>query len=64
MVKLKKGQKLVCVPCGTEVTISALGVEESTIWCCGSPMKAKATKAVMKSSKKKAARKKTAKKKK
>ncbi|MCX5702051.1 MAG: hypothetical protein NTW64_03620 [Candidatus Omnitrophica bacterium] len=53
MAKLKKGQKLLCVPCGREVVLSSLGVSETTIWCCGRPMNKKA-KSV---SKKKAAKK-------
>jgi hypothetical protein len=42
MAKIKKGQKLVCVPCGREVVVSNLGVAKTTIWCCGTPMKPKA----------------------
>ena len=42
MVKMKKGQKLTCVPCGREVVVSDLGIARTTIWCCGAPMKAKA----------------------
>ena len=66
--KLKKGQKLLCVPCGREVTISAGGISRTTLWCCGRPMtggKAKMTakkktvkKPVKKTAKKKVARKK------
>ena len=41
MAKIKKGQKLTCIPCGREVTISNLGIAETTIWCCGRPMKTK-----------------------
>ena len=58
MANLKKGQKLVCVPCAREVVISDTGVSRTTLWCCGRPMKQK-TKAA---SKKKAVRKTTAKK--
>lgn len=42
MAKLKKEEKLVCVPCGREVTISNMGISDTTILCCGSPMKHKA----------------------
>ena len=40
MGKVRKGQKLVCVPCGREVVIDACGVSKTTVWCCGKPMKA------------------------
>lgn len=39
MAKLKKGERLACVPCGTEVVVDSCGVSEATIWCCGKPMK-------------------------
>lgn len=42
MAQLKKGQKLVCVPCGREVVLSTAGISGTTIWCCGRPMKKKA----------------------
>jgi len=42
MAKLKKEEKLVCVPCGREATISNMGISETTIFCCGRPMKPKA----------------------
>lgn len=45
MGKLKKGQKLVCVPCGREVLIGICGVSTRTIWCCGKPMLPKSKKA-------------------
>jgi len=54
MVKLKKGQKLACVPCGREVVISNCGVARSTIWCCSKPMKEKTTKKKMPVEKKQA----------
>ena len=41
MKKTKKGQRLVCVPCGKEVIVSNAGVSDTTLWCCGSPMKPK-----------------------
>lgn len=44
MAKLKKGQKLVCVPCGREVTLTNCGVSRTTIWCCQRPMSRKAKK--------------------
>jgi hypothetical protein len=45
MAKLKRGQKMVCIPCAREVIISNAGVSRTTLWCCGRPMqqKAKAT---------------------
>lgn len=42
--KLKKGTKLVCVPCGREVVIDNCGVSRTTLWCCGSPMRKKTAK--------------------
>jgi hypothetical protein len=50
--KVKKGQKLSCVPCGREVVVSSWGSSATTIWCCGRPMKKGAAKA--KKAKKKA----------
>ena len=50
MAKLKRGQKLLCVPCGREVTVSASGISESDIWCCGKPMSARKRKAAAKKS--------------
>ncbi|MFA4842952.1 MAG: hypothetical protein WC658_03855 [Candidatus Omnitrophota bacterium] len=44
MAKLKKGQKLVCVPCGTELIVGCCGASESTIWCCGKRMTVKGKK--------------------
>jgi hypothetical protein len=44
MEKFKKGQKLVCEPCGREVIVDACGASETTIWCCDRPMKLKAGK--------------------
>jgi hypothetical protein len=41
MAKMKKGDKFVCVPCGKEVIIDCCGASETTIWCCGRPMKKK-----------------------
>ncbi len=41
MVKFKKGQKLLCVPCGRELTISSCGVSDRVVWCCGKPMQKK-----------------------
>ncbi len=41
MAKLKQGTRLVCVPCGREVIITASGISYTTIWCCGKPMKKK-----------------------
>jgi hypothetical protein len=37
--KVKKRQKLVCVPCGREVIVDCCGTSARTIWCCGKPMK-------------------------
>lgn len=42
MAKPKKGQRMVCVPCGREVIVDCCGMSESTVWCCGQPMTAKA----------------------
>lgn len=55
MGKVKKGDRLVCVPCGREVVVDALGISTQTTWCCGSPMssKKKGRAAVKKSHKKK-----------
>lgn len=50
---VKKGDKLVCVPCGRKVVVDCCGISESAIWCCGKPM-AKKSKVVKK---KKAAKK-------
>ena len=62
--KLKRGQKLLCVPCGREVTISASGVARTTLWCCGRPMGGRKKKAASKKVvKKKPAKKKVVKKK-
>ncbi|HDZ76501.1 MAG TPA: hypothetical protein ENH41_00230 [Candidatus Omnitrophica bacterium] len=41
MARLKKGGKLLCVPCGREIIIDACGVSKTTIWCCSRPMKSK-----------------------
>ncbi|MDD5108098.1 MAG: hypothetical protein PHC29_01105 [Candidatus Omnitrophica bacterium] len=43
-VKAKKGAKLVCVPCGSEVIISNFGVSRKTLWCCGKAMQKKKAK--------------------
>jgi hypothetical protein len=42
MAKLKKGNRLVCVPCGRQVVVSNAGVSRTTIWCCGKAMAQKA----------------------
>lgn len=42
MAKLKKGQRMVCDPCGREVVVDCCGVSDSTVWCCGEPMAVKA----------------------
>ena len=57
MAKLKRGQKMVCIPCAREVIISNAGVSRTTLWCCGRPMQQKA-----KTTSKKKTTKKTAKK--
>ncbi len=41
MAKMNKGGKLVCEPCGREITVDCCGAAETTIWCCGRPMKQK-----------------------
>lgn len=42
--KVKKGAKMVCVPCGREVVIDNFGASRTTLWCCGKPMKKKTSK--------------------
>jgi hypothetical protein len=44
MAGLKKGQKLVCEPCGRQVVVDACGMSESTLWCCNQPMRPKTRK--------------------
>ena len=52
MAKLKKGQKLLCVPCGRQVVVNSAGISRTTIWCCGKPMgKGKKKKAASKKKK-------------
>lgn len=51
MAKVKRGQKLACVPCGREVVVDACGVSEETIWCCGKPMSQKKRTAAKKAKK-------------
>ncbi|MDD5019600.1 MAG: hypothetical protein PHH75_03190 [Candidatus Omnitrophica bacterium] len=41
MPKVKKGSRLVCVPCGREVVVDDCGISRQTIWCCGKPMAGK-----------------------
>lgn len=41
MAKYKKGQKLMCIPCGREVEVDSCGMSSTSIWCCGKPMKEK-----------------------
>lgn len=53
MAKLKKGQKMECVPCGREVIVDCCGASETTLWCCGKPMKPKAGKTAVKKTPKK-----------
>ncbi len=43
MAKIKKGAKLMCVPCGREVMVTNSGISEAIIWCCRKPMKKKAS---------------------
>lgn len=42
LAKLKKGQRLVCEPCGREIVVDACGCSESGVWCCNQPMAGKA----------------------
>ena len=53
--KISNGDSLVCEVCGMSVIVEEIGgipvAEETTLLCCGKPMKAKASKA--KSTKKK-----------
>jgi len=44
MDKLKKKDKLVCVPCGREVVVDCCGASENILWCCGKPMQNKGKK--------------------
>ena len=37
--KIKKGQKLSCIPCGREVIVDSCDTSVRTIWCCEKPMK-------------------------
>ena len=46
--KVKKGARLVCVPCGREIVIDSCGMSEKTIWCCSKPMKKKVRKSAKK----------------
>ena len=62
MAKLKKGQKMVCIPCAREVVISDAGASSTTLWCCGRPMKQKAKATAQKKPASKSTAKKTAKK--
>jgi hypothetical protein len=59
MAKLKRGQKMVCVPCAREVVISNAGVSRTTLWCCGRPMVQKAKAAPKKKTAKKTTKKRT-----
>ena len=49
--KVKKGQRLVCVPCGRRVIVDSCGISRTTLWCCGRPMKRAAKKAKKRSKK-------------
>lgn len=51
MAKIKKGDKLACSPCGREISVDACGVSETTLWCCGRPMKKKGKKVTKKATK-------------
>ena len=46
--KVKKGAKLICVPCGREIVISNWGISRTTLWCCGRAMKKKTSSLVKK----------------
>lgn len=48
MAKIKRGEKLLCVPCGREVTVSFAGIAQTTLWCCGRPMKKSKIKSIKK----------------
>jgi hypothetical protein len=48
MAKMKKGQILECEPCGREVTVNKEGVSNTTVYCCGRPMKQKSKAATKK----------------
>ncbi len=57
MAKMKKGSRLVCVPCGREVIVDACGVSQQTIWCCGKPMASRKASSKKSSGRKRAGRK-------
>ena len=59
MAKLKRGQKMVCIPCAREVVISSAGMSRTTLWCCGRPMQSKAKTAAKKKITKKTTKKST-----
>ena len=40
-IEIKKGTRLVCVPCRREVIVSNWGISDATLWCCGKPMEKK-----------------------
>jgi len=46
--KVKKGARLMCVPCGREVVIDNCGISRTTLWCCDRPMKNKTKKSAKK----------------
>ena len=48
MAKMRKGQRLVCQPCGREVVVDACGISGRTLWCCDKPMTAKTKKTTKK----------------
>jgi len=53
--KVRKGEKLICVPCGRQVTVDCCGISQRTIWCCGKAMKKK-TPTLLKKTKTKSAK--------
>jgi hypothetical protein len=57
MAKLKRGQKMVCVPCAREVVVSNIGTSRTTLWCCGRPMQPKSKATPKKKTAKKSAKK-------
>ncbi|MFA5039426.1 MAG: hypothetical protein WC732_07075 [Candidatus Omnitrophota bacterium] len=55
--RTKKGDHLICVPCGREIIVGTAGSSQHTIWCCGKPMATKRRLARKKASLKKEGRK-------
>ncbi|MFB0526816.1 MAG: hypothetical protein ACETVO_05050 [bacterium] len=46
--KITEGTKLLCIWCGREVVVSNYGISDSTLLCCGRPMRKKSSSLVKK----------------